>query len=505
MSLPSKKKSSKREDQRRLATYKVNNCKSSRLQISPTQLIAFVRHIEGNNCSQFGIVRLCSLELDNLYPNPNLPSEKSTLIRFAAKLGRDSIVAALIRGGADPTVFSCTCPESMSESNKLQIGTKETNCLGINGACPILSATIRRELSLIPSPLTVWIIKNMIRMRGQYLLKKETFSRQKKQEQFWQKNQNNIELNKLSTAIPTVGGLKTSEIRVASELLSVCELCSVDTCRRSSASSFMPQSPLIQQQQPQEQQKQQQSKFISRMVRPSLCVGECSLLVMEKCNHIICESCFLQHAVLWNHSGEDVIEEEEEEEEEGKEEVNEKEEKIMKENIEVARKAGIGGCGNDIKCPVCIFLRRNASIIEKKKNCSDDILPPLTAVLFNPICNTSRERSRRLFFTLPELLLPPYLKTETEILTETQIKTATDRGREIDRRALTEIDTVLDRNSNVDIECMMGRVKKSDEECKAVSTKKSKFRALPRESIAKIQMGTIRSQRCEELWRAAIR
>ena len=118
MSLPSKKKSSKREDQRRLATYKVNNCNDSRLPISPAQLSAFVKHIEGNNCSQFGIVRLCTLQLDTLYPNPNQPSEKSTLIRFAAKLGRDAIVGALLRGGADPTVFSCNCNLSSEKCEK---------------------------------------------------------------------------------------------------------------------------------------------------------------------------------------------------------------------------------------------------------------------------------------------------------------------------------------------------------------------------------------------------
>ena len=124
-----KKKSSKREEQRRIATYKVNNCKDSRLQITPGQLSAFVRSIEGNNGCQFGIVKLCGLDLDILYPNPNIPDDKSTLIRFAAKLGRDGIVASLLRGGADPTSFSCTCEKNCTSlyfSTKVTLDTHPT-------------------------------------------------------------------------------------------------------------------------------------------------------------------------------------------------------------------------------------------------------------------------------------------------------------------------------------------------------------------------------------------
>jgi hypothetical protein len=97
-----KKKSSKREDQRRLADYKVINCSNDRQPITKNELAAFVQAIEKNISCQFGVVRLCRLELDTLRPNPFKPGEKSNLIRFAAKLGRDSIVSSLLRGGTTP-------------------------------------------------------------------------------------------------------------------------------------------------------------------------------------------------------------------------------------------------------------------------------------------------------------------------------------------------------------------------------------------------------------------
>ena len=34
-------------------------------------------------------------------------------------------------------------------------------------------------------------------------------------------------------------------------------------------------------------------------VRYSVCTGPCSLLSMEGCNHVLCEGCYWQHAVVW--------------------------------------------------------------------------------------------------------------------------------------------------------------------------------------------------------------
>ena len=493
MSLPSKKKSSKREDQRRLATYKVNNCKSARIQISPAQLSAFVRHIEGNNCSQFGIVRLCSLELDNLYPNPRIPSEKSTLIRFAAKLGRDSIVAALIRGGADPTVFSCTCPDSISACNRLQVETKDISSLGSNGACPTLSATIRKELSTIPFPLAVWIFRNMIRMRGQYLLMKETFVRQKKQEQFWQKNHSDIEIAKSSLIKPTesLGG-NTGPAGRGLQL--ICGLCSpFNSCREQNrSSSTSSSSPLTaisilnneqQQQEEQGDQPDQHHLYLApKVIHNSRCTGECSLLLMDHCNHIICESCFLQLAVVWNQSGEDMIEEETGDYEQKKKEAEEDEnESEKKRECKEESNDRAGGC-NDIKCPICVSVYRKLSINVNKQRCQQESLPPKTVILFPPLSEASKECSRRLFLSLPEHLLPQHITSEIDL--------ESDENEDV----RTEFNSVSTEKSH---KLAVERTK--------VSTKKSKFRALPREGIAKIQMGTIRSQRCEELWKAATR
>lgn len=243
MSLPSKKKSSRREDHRRLATYKVNNLQSARLRISSGQLSAFVRYIEGNNSCQFGIVRLCNLQLDTLHPNPNLPTEKSTLIRFAAKLGRDGIVASLMRGGADPTVFSCLCNTSSRISS-------ESSSDGVNGASELLSASVRKLLASIPSPLAVYVIRNMVLRRAKYVSLITSIARQKKQGEFWSRND-------ATENIPETG--------------MTCEVCNPSECTNQER----------------------------RAKHPPLCCGQCSLLVMEGCNHIICESCFWQCAVVW--------------------------------------------------------------------------------------------------------------------------------------------------------------------------------------------------------------
>jgi hypothetical protein len=243
MSPPSKKKSSRREDHRRLATYKVNNCQSARLRITSDQLSAFVRYIEGNNSSQFGIVRLCTLQLDTLHPNPNIPAEKSTLIRFAAKLGRDGIIASLIRGGADPTAFSCLCKTATSILS-------ETSSDGVNGASEMLSASVRKLLATIPSPLAVYIIRHMVLRRAKYVSLVTSIAHQKRQGEFWSKSE-------ATENIPGTG--------------MTCEECNPARC----------------------------TNWERQIKHPPLCCGQCSLLVMEGCNHIICESCFWQCAVVW--------------------------------------------------------------------------------------------------------------------------------------------------------------------------------------------------------------
>lgn len=254
----SKRKSSKREDSRRLATYKVTNCKDSRQAISPGQRTAFVTFIEGNNSCEFGIVRLCALQLDSLYPNPKIPSVKSTLIRFAAKLGRDSIVASLLKGGADPTVFSCMCPDRQCDITVVEeIQGNSCNIieLGVNGASAELSLSINKQLSAIPKPLAVWLIHYMVTRRGQYLLLQEKFRNQIKQELFWKENSTQ------SNAAALVRLCKPK---------SECEICN-------SGRSDTEKNALK-------------------------CVGKCSLICLD-CSHICCEDCYWQKTVVWNDDG----------------------------------------------------------------------------------------------------------------------------------------------------------------------------------------------------------
>ena len=254
-----KKKSSKREEQRRIATYKVNNCKASRLQITPGQLSAFVRSIEGNNGCQFGIVKLCGLDLDILYPNPNAPDDKSTLIRFAAKLGRDGIVASLLRGGADPTSFSCTC-----EKNCTSFSLQETRKYGLNGACPLLSSAIMKKLKGIPLPLAVWIIRYIVRGKSVLPTNAKMSLRKLEQDRFWQQR------------LGTDYDIPVTQTKPES----VCGVCtsSVVDIGRSSGSSGS--SDML-------------------MSHCSPCTGQCSLLSLDSCNHVLCESCFWQRAVVW--------------------------------------------------------------------------------------------------------------------------------------------------------------------------------------------------------------
>jgi hypothetical protein len=113
------------------------------------------------------------------------------LIRFAAKLGRDSIVASLLKGGADPTVFSCMCPDRQCDITvveEIQGNSYNLIELGVNGASTELSLSINKQLSIIPKPLAVWLIRYMVTRRGKYIVLQDTYNRQIKQELFWKEN-----------------------------------------------------------------------------------------------------------------------------------------------------------------------------------------------------------------------------------------------------------------------------------------------------------------------------
>ena len=71
----------------------------------------------------------------------------------------------------------------------------------------------------------------------------------------------------------------------------------------------------------------------------------------------MCESCFLQHAVVWNQFGEDMIEEEIEDYQQ-KKKVDEGDEKEGERKREPEEESDdrAGRCSNDIKCPICISV-----------------------------------------------------------------------------------------------------------------------------------------------------
>lgn len=345
MSLPSKKKSSKREDQRRLATFKVNNCRSTRQEITCGELSKFVQHIEGNNGCQFGIVRLCELKLDTLYSNPKAKSEKSTLIRFAAKLGRDGIVASFIRGGADPTVFSCICATLATAD-----GSTETSCNGVNGARSSLSAFVRKKITSIPFPLAVWFIRTIIRNRTKYISLCGESANQKKQESFWQKN------HEFHHVLP----IKLTE---PEQSCAFCrkndELSCLDSKRYNCKSSS-------------------QMGCTKNILYPSKCRGQCCLVVMDGCNHVICESCFWQCAVLW-------------------------EPPIDEGDAEYESK--------DVICPVCSALssenKNEIRMFLGEHSLTKIVLPGKHTASFMPLPMTSsedREKSMMSYLSLPETL-----------------------------------------------------------------------------------------------------
>jgi hypothetical protein len=153
---------------------------------------------------------------------------------------------------------------------------------------------------------------------------------------------------------------------------------------------------------------------------------------MDGCNHVICESCYWQCAVLW-------------------------EAPIDEGDVEYESK--------DIICPVCSAFSTKSKKEERtflgEHSSGNIILPDKHTASFIPlpmVSNEDREKSIQLYLALPETL-PCFGCSDRNESTSTPV-----------------------RNLKI---------------------KKSKFRALPRSLIAGIHMGTIRSQRNEELWKAA--
>ncbi|KAK3289599.1 hypothetical protein CYMTET_2977 [Cymbomonas tetramitiformis] len=86
----------------------------------------------GDLAFNFGIVKLSKIELDDFYVVPlgNTQSlePKMTLLAYAARMGRDKVVSALLRAGGDPSArLGCSCGETphtpqMLEEETLRAG-----------------------------------------------------------------------------------------------------------------------------------------------------------------------------------------------------------------------------------------------------------------------------------------------------------------------------------------------------------------------------------------------
>jgi hypothetical protein len=117
--------------------------------MSSHEIQEFFQAIQDNNLSKFGIIKLSSLVLEKTFvvindavvevENGAGDGERTSLMRFAVSKGRDKIIAALIRGGYDPSVHP-----SMINSKK--------------------SVNSTSSLTTFPPGYSVWLVKFVYQM-----------------------------------------------------------------------------------------------------------------------------------------------------------------------------------------------------------------------------------------------------------------------------------------------------------------------------------------------------
>ena len=144
---------SRRQDRRRLATFKINNGLAVRHIPTADEVLTFVKSIELNDVSKFGLVKLSNCVLDLLYTHPYRSEEQTTIIRFAALAQRDAIVSSLLVAQADPTVFCCQC----SDSND-RYGPS-------NGCDPTVSLFVTERIRKLFKPLAVLFVRRLMDMK----------------------------------------------------------------------------------------------------------------------------------------------------------------------------------------------------------------------------------------------------------------------------------------------------------------------------------------------------
>ena len=88
-----------------------------RRQMSSAEISAFIKAIDRNNSSMFGLVKLRKLDIDTLCVDvPWLPFN-TTLLEYAARRNRDGIVGSLLRADADPRLRANAAGEAKSRMN----------------------------------------------------------------------------------------------------------------------------------------------------------------------------------------------------------------------------------------------------------------------------------------------------------------------------------------------------------------------------------------------------
>ena len=121
---------------------KHNITEANRATLSDEELIQMTGHIEKNDISKFGIVKLSQLDLHTIFQLPC--GKRTTLLHYAYIFGRDRIISALIRAGCDPSLYP---------------GVKEERTVDVIGSLLDFSMAYR-----------AWLVRFVYDMIGQSLI-----------------------------------------------------------------------------------------------------------------------------------------------------------------------------------------------------------------------------------------------------------------------------------------------------------------------------------------------
>lgn len=142
---------SRRRDNRRKAAYAIQHKETARRTASAEEIAELFEAVDKKSLCNFGIVKLSVVDLDSFHDIGQLSwkqklqlQSRLTLVGYASARGRDEIVAALLRAGANPCAryspYFSLPPELLDEVQ---------SCL----------------LNSIPMTYSVWIVNKLSEMR----------------------------------------------------------------------------------------------------------------------------------------------------------------------------------------------------------------------------------------------------------------------------------------------------------------------------------------------------